>query len=103
MFAYDASLGTGLGEVKPDGDSRVSLVFDPATLDIPSLNFTTTKVLGLPIPPPLQIAIDASELKVCFIATCECAHVSFQAIPDTVVNSMSSPCHSCGQRKMESL
>eukprot|EP00892_Ulva_mutabilis_P011684 jgi/Ulvmu1/8889/UM049_0071.1 len=63
MFAYDASAGTGIGEIKPEGGSRVSLEFDPATVDIPTLSFRTTKVLGLPIPPPLQIAIDASELK----------------------------------------
>lgn len=65
MFAYDASSGTGLGEVRALEDNRVSMDFDPATIDIPALDFRTTKVLGLPIPPPLKIAIDASELKVC--------------------------------------
>lgn len=64
MFAYDASSGTGLGEVKPLGEGKVSMEFDPATIDIPALNFRTTRVLGLPIPPPLKIVIDASELKV---------------------------------------
>ena len=56
--------------------------FDPTTIDIPALNFRTTRVLGLPIPPPLKIAIDASELKVLFQAMIFC--------------HMLSSCHSSG-------
>lgn len=69
MFAYDASSGTGLGTLQPLDEGRVSMAFDPATIDIPALDFRTTKVLGLPIPPPLKIAINASELKVLVCTT----------------------------------
>lgn len=80
MFAYDASSGTGLGAVQPLDAGRVSMEFDPATIDIPALDFRTTKVLGLPIPPPLKISINASELKVLVCRTvvhhavCETLH-----------------------------
>lgn len=67
MFAYDASAGTGFATARADsaGGGRVQVEFDPATLVIPALNWRTTRVLGILLPPPLQIAIVPRSLKVC--------------------------------------
>lgn len=56
-FRYDAGGGSGRATCSPEGDT-VELVFDPAELRIPPLNWRTTRVLGLPLPPGLQIAIE---------------------------------------------
>jgi len=64
MFAYDASVGSGTAraELEPSGRTRVS--FDTSTLSIPDLNWRTTKVLGVPLPPPFNIAIRPLSLEV---------------------------------------
>jgi len=57
-FVYDASGGGGwAAPAVPDGDGVQPLVFDPAALCIPALNSRTTSLLGLPLPPGLEIAI----------------------------------------------
>jgi hypothetical protein len=62
-FLYDARGGGGLGSLGAADDSgRQSLIFDPASLTIPSLCWRTTRVLGLPLPPGLAIRIEPEEL-----------------------------------------
>ncbi len=56
-FRYDARGGSGRATCTPV-DDRLEIVFDPADLSIPPLNWRTTQVLGLPLPPGLQIAIE---------------------------------------------
>ncbi|SBO42224.1 hypothetical protein [Cyanobium sp. NIES-981] len=64
-FRYDASGGGGTGSVPhgsagPPGPRPVR--FDPAALAIPDLSWRTTRVLGVPIPPGVRIAIEPLEL-----------------------------------------
>lgn len=62
-FRYDASGGGGLGRLQAaDGTGRQELVFDPATLVIPPLCWRTTWVMGLPLPPGVEIRIEPEEL-----------------------------------------
>ncbi|KAF6262445.1 hypothetical protein COO60DRAFT_1699303 [Scenedesmus sp. NREL 46B-D3] len=56
-FAYNASSGGGWGTVQQLGDNKLRITFDTTELLIPDLNWRTASVLGLPIPPPLNIAI----------------------------------------------
>ncbi|KAF8057654.1 hypothetical protein HT031_006003 [Scenedesmus sp. PABB004] len=62
-FAYDASSGGGAGSVTQLGGGRVALAFDAAGLAIPALSWRTASVLGLPLPPPLEIAIRPRKLE----------------------------------------
>jgi hypothetical protein len=62
-FRYDGRGGGGLGELGPPAaDGRQPLRFPAAGLAIPELNARTTRLLGLPLPPGLAIAIAAEEL-----------------------------------------
>ncbi|KAL6775788.1 hypothetical protein ACKKBG_A18480 [Auxenochlorella protothecoides x Auxenochlorella symbiontica] len=61
-FAYDASGGMGRGTVRPRPDGLLDLDFDPRSLVIPSIDSHTTSVLGVPLPPPLSIAIQPLSL-----------------------------------------
>jgi hypothetical protein len=64
IFSYDASNGAVSG-VKTQGEQgRTLLTFDPEQTYIPPLDWRTTRVLGLPIPPPLRIEITTRELSV---------------------------------------
>jgi len=57
-FRYDARGGGGLGQLAPGSpDEPAALHFAPEGLGIPSLNSRTTRWLGLPLPPGLEIAI----------------------------------------------
>lgn len=70
-FAYDASGGGGTAVtthpasdaadlpagVPPPPASATALAFNPATVTIPTLNWRTTRYLGLPLPPGLEIAV----------------------------------------------
>jgi hypothetical protein len=60
-FEYDAEggIGTGFGakETKYQDNNDILVSFDIETLYIPSLTSSTTKFLGLPLPPFLKIDI----------------------------------------------
>lgn len=63
MFHYDATGGGGtgniiIGKLKP----MIEINFDPEFLKIPSLCSTTTRFLGLPLPPGLIIKIKPQRL-----------------------------------------
>lgn len=59
-FAYDASGGGGAGTGHSGGGD---LSFDAAALRVPPLNSRSTRFLGLPLPPGLEIAIAAQRLQ----------------------------------------
>ncbi len=62
-FIYDATGGGGKGIIKfkyPDGAYNVEFNID--SFRIPSINQKTTKFLGLPIPPGLEIVISVKKL-----------------------------------------
>ncbi|XP_045818305.1 uncharacterized protein LOC123911034 [Trifolium pratense] len=60
-FVYDAEGGIGNGfggkETKYEDNNDILVSFDIETLYIPSLTSSTTKILGLPLPPFLRIDI----------------------------------------------
>ncbi len=56
-FSYNAAGGGGSGSVSPGNDGLLRLTFDPSSLDIPAINYQHASILGVPIPPPLNIAI----------------------------------------------
>jgi hypothetical protein len=63
-FSYDANGGGGRAQQGPcDADGWQALVFDPASLVIPELNWRTTRFLGLPLPPGLAIAVLPEQLQ----------------------------------------
>ena len=75
-FRYDARGGGGFGVLlaadRPDADSGFgpdsgigsgTLRFDPAALMIPPLDWSTTRFLGLPLPPGLAITIHPERLE----------------------------------------
>ncbi len=55
-FDYNAAGGGGVGTVAREGN-LLRVVFDPASLQIPAIQYSTTAILGVPIPPPLKIEI----------------------------------------------
>lgn len=63
-FTYDAQGGGGVGSAEDIGNGMIRVKFDPAQFVIPPLDFRSTKLLGLPIPPPLQISIKMQKLEV---------------------------------------
>jgi len=63
-FRYNARGGGGSGQLEaPDGEGWRPLAFPPAGLTIPPLTWRTTRVLGLPLPPGLSIAIAPQRLE----------------------------------------
>jgi hypothetical protein len=62
-FAYNAAGGGGAGTVTPRADGLLDLDFDAAALRIPAVQASTARVLGVPIPPPLRIAIRPRSLR----------------------------------------
>ncbi|KAI7845234.1 hypothetical protein COHA_001278 [Chlorella ohadii] len=56
-FSYNAAGGGGTGSVTERDDGLLNIVFDPATLNIPPINAQHASIIGIPIPPPLNIAI----------------------------------------------
>lgn len=69
-FSYDATGGGGAAvasspastatlpaSVPPAPPAATALAFDPSRLTIPSLTWRTTRFLGLPLPPGLEIAV----------------------------------------------
>ncbi|MFL0732882.1 MAG: hypothetical protein AB8A35_06150 [Prochlorococcus sp.] len=63
-FSYDASSGGGKGILGPAEQTGLkTLHFDPQKLFIPDLNWRTTKILGLPMPPGLNISVKTERLE----------------------------------------
>lgn len=66
-FRYDGRGGGGVGQLHGHGSAPGTggdrpLAFAPASLVIPPLNSRTTRFLGLPLPPGLEIAIRPERL-----------------------------------------
>lgn len=68
-FRYNASGGGGRGHATlVDGDAKTvayQVHFEAGALYIPPLDTSTTKILGLPLPPFLRIAIEPLSLRGC--------------------------------------
>jgi hypothetical protein len=94
MFAYDASSGAVSGTATDSGDGRFELYFDPAETYIPPLDWRTTRVLGVPIPPPLRIEIQSHELSV----RPRCTGAAQESLSMSASNALTSMC-SCMSRK----
>lgn len=62
-FEYNAGGKGGAGTARKESDGRIFVRFDPATLQIPPVQFSTTKFLALPLPPPLKIEIVSKKLE----------------------------------------
>lgn len=62
-FNYNALGGGGLAAARQDGDI-VHLTFDPATLNIPDVNYRNTTFMGVPMAPPFSIAVHPRKLEV---------------------------------------
>jgi hypothetical protein len=63
-FRYDGRGGGGVGHAGKDlGGGWQALEFEPVSLAIPPLNSRTTRLLGLPLPPGLEIAIHPETLQ----------------------------------------
>ena len=63
-FNYDASGGGGIAiQKKIENKNIKELIFDPTEFEIPSLNWRTTKILGIPLPPGLEITIYPKRLE----------------------------------------
>ena len=62
-FSYDASGGGGIGTVTRVDGNTAHVVFDPTGLRIPPINYATSKILAVPIPPPLEIRITPKKLE----------------------------------------
>lgn len=63
-FSYDAAGGGGTATVTSQGtDGLLHLEFDTASLNIPPINYLHAKVLGVPIPPPMNIEIVPKRLE----------------------------------------
>jgi hypothetical protein len=61
-FSYDARGGEGIGRLgDPEGGGR-RLEFAPRELRVPPLSWRSTRMLGIPIPPGLGIAIEPLQL-----------------------------------------
>lgn len=63
QFAYNASGGGGRGKVVAVDGDVLTVEFDASSLRIPPIDYRSTKVVGVPIPPPLRIEIIPKELK----------------------------------------
>ncbi|KAK9916952.1 hypothetical protein WJX75_009171 [Coccomyxa subellipsoidea] len=61
-FNYNALGGGGLAAARQDGDI-VHLTFDPATLNIPDVNYRNTTFMGVPMAPPFSIAVHPRKLE----------------------------------------
>jgi hypothetical protein len=62
-FRYDARGGGGVAELgELEGSGLRPILFAPSNLKIPPLGWRTTRVMGLPLPPGLTIAIAPDEL-----------------------------------------
>jgi hypothetical protein len=79
-FGYNAAGGGGTGTVTQDPSSGLlNVVFDPETLVIPPITYATSTVLGIPIPPPLKIAVVPKKLEGTIDPTTGEANLTFLA------------------------
>lgn len=62
-FAYDAAGGGGTGSVTQGEDGLLHLSFDPTALAIPPINAQHASIIGIPVPPPFNIAIVPQRLE----------------------------------------
>jgi hypothetical protein len=62
-FSYDARGGGGIGRLGEIGECGRPLEFSTRELRIPPLSWRSTRVLGLPLPPGLTIAIEPLQLR----------------------------------------
>ncbi|MBV2350910.1 hypothetical protein KUL97_04200 [Synechococcus sp. HK05] len=104
-FLYDASGGQALGCSASGPAEALTLHFSPEQTAIPPLNGSSTRFLGLPLPPGLSVAIHPVALGGRFIAATGELELEFQArfrfraalggrvqitAPDLVVNTVLS-------------
>ncbi len=58
IFSYNASNGGGQGTIKSNSqDGLQNIWFDPIEFNVPPLNSKTTRLLGVPLPPGIEINI----------------------------------------------
>lgn len=87
-FAYNASSGGGTGTVQQLGDNKLQITFDTDELLIPDLNWRTASVFGVPIPPPLNIAIRPNKFEGVLDLTTGQLDMNFSADFDFTVGSL---------------
>lgn len=63
-FSYNALGGGGVAAAKQSGNV-VHLVFDPASVNIPDVNYRNTTFMGVPMAPPFNISVHPKKLEVC--------------------------------------
>ncbi|GBF96169.1 hypothetical protein Rsub_08917 [Raphidocelis subcapitata] len=107
-FKYNAADGGGSGRVADLGGGKLRLTFDPAELNIPALNWRTASIFGVPIPPPLNIAIVPQRfegtldratgvMELSFLARFEFTAGSLYKAPPLIVETVLTTEHSEGQ------
>ena len=63
-FQYDASNGGGEADSNQDqGGNLIHLRFSSSDFSVPSLNWRTAKISGIPIPPGIEIKINPTRLE----------------------------------------
>ena len=62
-FDYDATGGGGSTYPLQKDKGRLFLKFDPNSFHIPSINYKNTKILGLSMPPGLEIQMSLKKRK----------------------------------------
>ncbi len=62
-FSYNALGGGGRGKVVAVDGDVLTVEFDASSLRIPPIDYRSTKVIGVPIPPPFRIEIIPKQLK----------------------------------------
>lgn len=62
-FVYHPVGGGGIAKAEDADERRIHVAFDIEKLSIPSVEFSTTSLLGVPLPPPLKIDIVPSKLE----------------------------------------
>ena len=66
-FSYNASGGGGIASASQSAENpnRVDIVFDPKTVNIPDVTYSTAKVGGVPLLPMFRIRVQPESLQVC--------------------------------------
>lgn len=79
-FRYDARGGRGSAQLgQPSRDGSWPLRFQPEELCIPPLDWRSTRVLGLPLPPGLSIGIEPEQLEGVLDPASGCLALNFRA------------------------